>query len=1124
LVIFVLLIRKLKDMKSIFTSIILLQVLLHSVFGQIQIGEMQNLSNEYGPSREQDIANIGNNYLLVWNNWGDLKFRKSNNGGQNWGEKLTLYTAFDYGANYPVIAASGEKVYVAYYRNTSGNSEVFLVKSENGGQSFGNEIQVTNSIKLAQVPQIQASGDTVVIAYEDRDNDWNYQIFLTYSTDAGATWSEPVNLSNTIENARWCNLAMQGQRLVVMWNDQTGATYNDLDVFFTKSTDFGISWTEPLNITNNGFYNARLNTKIIENSIYTIVSSKVDGLQTDIMLYRSDDFGDNWQPAVNLSDNTGDSERPDVWVTPNFSGNHRIYAVWSDDTYTSNDKAYLKYSADNGYSWSELIPFSNQSEDAAWVQIVGEATGPVDEMYMVWYRPNDGTFVYEVWGVAALNQVSSDVNLSGIISDENDNPIENATVALGGYVVFSDSDGNYSLNVPAGVYDLTVSASGYQNYLQNGVELFENAIINVALSQLVPGNYPPHNLKVKQNGINSIIASWDAPIGFDSQELYYDDGEANGLFWVGTATGNEWMAVAFEHEASCYLRQAKLFTSPGFAGEQMKVYIFGDDGGGPSPEIVLGGPFLVDVGNGWTTLNMDIPIPANIRFYIATIWDSGSDFRIGGDLNQPDGYSYSTSDGGQNWFIHDNMDFMLRAGIAFDGKDELMDIFPKGKKKELSGYQPYVNGEVYGEPITDHHISIPDLQPGETHTFGISAVYNNGASPVTELEIFIPLPLLFPPINLVAEEIQGGDLGILLSWDEPASEGEWLHWDDGINSDAVGGENIEIFDAAIRFTADDLSDFDGQYLTEIAFFVADTDCQLFVRVWQGGNQNYAGNLIREQIVAYPIANEWNVIQLETPVMIDASQELWFGYRVINPNGVYPAGTDGGPAVSFKGDMLLYGSDWVSMSNYFGWDINWNIQGFVVDAGEKFETKLFESIFPEKEILNSGLPQKITFQSTSMPFGREYSNFNIYNQNVLIGTAPSGTYEFLDEEIMMYNVYHVTTAWGDFESAPSNQVIVSYVGMDNQRTEKNDFMVSPNPVKDIINISFEANGDAPVRITVNDILGKEMLTMYDAIPRKGKNEIAINLKNTSGAQPDAGVYFVVLQTAGEVQVAKIVITK
>ncbi|HZK08503.1 MAG TPA: T9SS type A sorting domain-containing protein [Bacteroidales bacterium] len=1087
-------------------------MLLNAAFAQVTFSDMQNLSNEYGPSNEHDLAGEGSNYYLVWDQWGDIMFRKSNNSGQNWGEKLTLYSGIDYLGKYPVVAVGGNNIYITYYRNTSDNSEIFMVKSIDGGVTFGNEVQITNSIRLAQVPQIVASGDTVLVAYEDRDVDYKYQIFLIASTDGGATWSTPQNLSQTLGHARWCNLAMQDQKLAVSWNEQTGSTYNELDVFVTTSSDFGATWSTPVNVTNDGLYNARLNTRLIQNTLFVIVSSNVDGLQTDVRLFRSDDFGSTWQPAVNLSDNTGASERPDLWVTPNFDNNYRLYAVWSDDTYTGNDQAYLKYSVDNGYSWSEMEPFSQATEDAAWVQIIGRPDGGVDELYTAWYRPNDGTFNYEVWGRAAQNQVSSDVNFSGIVRDENNIAIENAAVALGGYLIFSDSDGEFNLDVPAGTYDLSVSAAGFQNYSQPALELTEDTFVEITLMPLVPGNYPPHNLEIQKEGLNNVIATWEAPIGFGSIELAYDDGEANGLFKPGTATGEEFMAVGFQHNASCYLRQVKLLTSPGFAGETMKLWIAGDDAGAPDLSVVYGGPYLVAVEAPYTIVNMDIPIPQNVRFYAACQWEEGNLYEIGGDLNQPDGFSYSTIDGGQSWYAQDDIDFMIRAGIAFDQKSSPEMLL---QPQTLLGYNVFLNGNLWGFTETKTALLL-SLTPGMEHTIGVAAVYDDGTSPVRSEAIFIAEPLLFPPINLMAFILNYTSVN--LEWQAPASDGEWMHWDDGENSDVVGGENIEIFDAAIRFTTDDLQNYDNQYLTRVSAFFVDVDCQIFIRVWQGGNQNYAGNLVREQFVTYPVPNEWNVIELDAPLQIDAQQELWIGYRVINPNGVYPAGTDDGPAIAFKGDMLLYGSNWVSMSSYFGWDINWNIQGYVVDNGTDATSSTIEisNSVPE----NIGEPQKITNLQPSQPFGWEYTHFNIYKNDVLLATTPPGELSYVDEMPENYNEYYVTTAWDEFESVPSNIVVVFYEGVAENLSGTESIRVHPNPVSGAFTITWpEAAGAASI-ITLTDLQGKIIATYAN----NGEATLELDADNLNGSRLQNGVYFIKIENNHSSAFAKIVVAR
>lgn len=805
---------------------------------QIQFFPPQNISNEYGPSRDHAMYNIDDDFYLVWDQWGDLMFRKSTNGGQSWGAKSTIYNGLDYGARYPVIAAANGNVYVFYYRYTSGDSQIFMLKSSNDGQSFGSEIQISEANQGAQIPQIAISGDTLVLAYEDRDLMSNSQIYIMKSVDAGENWTSAQQVSSTSEGAGWNNIVLKGNQIFAFWNDVTGPDYDDLDLFFSKSTDFGQSWSSPQNLSNNQAYNARLKTEIVDNSIYTITSSKMDGLQTDAVLYHSHDLGNSWQPAINLSDNSGGSERPDVFVLRDNASNHRIYAIWSDGSYSGNDKAVMRYSVDNAESWSEILAFSQATEDASWPQINGYRDGDKDQLFMTYFRPHDGTFDYQIWGVKAENQLAENITFSGQVFDIFDNGLENARLNLNGTTYYTDETGSYSIQLIPGNYDLAISADGFIGLEQTDLELIEDT----------------------------------------------------------------------------------------------------------------------------------------------------------------------------------SLDFILDA-------------------------------------------------------------------------------LLFPPLNLRGEVVEQT---VVLNWDEPASVGDWMYWDDGENTDAVGGENIEMFDAAIRFTPADLQTYDGKYLTQISAYFEDVNAEISLRVWTGGNQFAAGNLRVEQPVPSPIPGEWNTIELDNPVLIDASQELWIGYRVLNTGGGYPAGTDNGPAISFKGDMILYGSDWLSMSDYFGWNINWNIRGFAVDAPSK---NLVTQVLENPALNKSGLPEKTASTSSGKNFRWEYTHFNVWRNFNLIAEVPAGEFTFIDKLPMNENTYVITTARDIYESEASDSVTIELVNIAENQIDFENLRAYPNPVKADFKLRFESSQAENMQLELIDLSGK-LIYSRQFLAIAGKNEITLNrdmlkLPNFSG---------------------------
>lgn len=61
--------------------------------------------------------------------------------------------------------------------------------------------------------------------------------------------------------------------------------------------------------------------------------------------------------------------------------------------------------------------------------------------------------------------------ISGIVSDEDANPLPGAQIAIGALNASSDNSGFYSFSVPPGSYNLSCTAPGYQDFYQNNIEV-----------------------------------------------------------------------------------------------------------------------------------------------------------------------------------------------------------------------------------------------------------------------------------------------------------------------------------------------------------------------------------------------------------------------------------------------------------------------------------------------------------------------------------------------------------------------------------------------------------------------------------------------------------------------------
>jgi hypothetical protein len=92
------------------------------------------------------------------------------------------------------IATSGNNIYIAWWDNKTGNDEVMFRASTDGGKTFGDKINLSNSTKSdSQHAQIEASGDRVFVTWWERNATSNEPLLRT-STDKGSTFGPIMKL------------------------------------------------------------------------------------------------------------------------------------------------------------------------------------------------------------------------------------------------------------------------------------------------------------------------------------------------------------------------------------------------------------------------------------------------------------------------------------------------------------------------------------------------------------------------------------------------------------------------------------------------------------------------------------------------------------------------------------------------------------------------------------------------------------------------------------------------------------------------------------------------------------------------------------------------------------------
>jgi hypothetical protein len=392
------------------------------------------------------------------------------------------------------------------------------------------------------------------------------------------------------------------------------------------------------------------------------------------------------------------------------------------------------------------------------------------------------------------------------------------------------------------------------------------------------------------------------------------------------------------------------------------------------------------------------------------------------------------------------------------------------------------------------------------------------------------------------------DFGAELMWtapEIPLPPAGWIRWDSGVNFSGVGLTEGGTWTCAARWDAGQLTDFNGidftgTSITKIQIFPQDAGfVTLDVKVWTGAN---AGTLVYEAELENPVVGAWNEHTLSTPIDVNVNDELWVGYTINGQTaGMFPAGTDAGPAETGYGDKVTFdGVVWDNLSE-LGLDYNWNIAAYL-ESVDGTSSVLSSTLIDDTQYNNVNVSiardqikeEGIAFESNT---SRDFTGFNIYRMGpgetayTLIDNVPYeegvmdyGYYDadpFGDE--YPYEVcYQVTAVWEsetDYcESAPAASVIPIYDYVCITITSIDDPLAGdmtslyPNPASDRVNITSSQSMD---HITIVNYVGQ---VVYNS-ELSGEQHIVLN----TGSY-EAGVYIVKINTSNGVVTKRMTITR
>lgn len=360
-----------------------------------------NLSNTPGDSLYPEIASYRNNVYMVWQDNSftgndrnyDIYLKRSNDGGASFDSNITNLSN-DAGLSDDVqMVMSGSDIYLTWTDGTLGNRNIFFTRSVDAGNTFSKPVKLSDNTGDSYNPEIAAtlgSGNNsyVYAVWNDYSPAGNGGIMLSTSKDRGATFSEPVSLSNNTKNS-YPKIAADGNNVVyLVWNNQT---LNDTigGVYLTKSTDNGTRFGQAIKLNNDNKMFGEPQISIASSdddnnntsNVYVVWDSYDPNTQRNsgIFFTKSTDDGTNFSDIVTLtSPSSKNSGRfGDVGITVD---GRNVFVSWEDND-LGNYEIFLRRSSDFGDTFDSIENLSNNTGESLCPQMDISENGI---LYTVW--------------------------------------------------------------------------------------------------------------------------------------------------------------------------------------------------------------------------------------------------------------------------------------------------------------------------------------------------------------------------------------------------------------------------------------------------------------------------------------------------------------------------------------------------------------------------------------------------------------------------------------------------------------------------------------------------------------------------------------------------------------------
>lgn len=360
-----------------------------------------------------------------------------------------------------------------------------------------------------------AGGAATVLAfsfyYPFQPNQLQYSI-VSESRDNNSlpvVFENATNLTNNPMDSVYGQVAAWNSNVYLLWQDSIPSDHTNYDIFIKNSNDNGTTFGSSVNLSNNSGFSEHPQIAAYDNNVYAIWADDTSG-NREVLFTRSVDNGTSFDKIKNLSNNTSDSFNQEIAVFGDT-----VYVVWLDQSDEDDEtNILLKASGDGGETFGRTVNISSNANQETFPKIAAFE----GSVYIAWNMADDQLDERDNEGLFFVRSLDGGNTFDNIIKLNHENDFgelqiaafdETVYVASGGLplvdvngVLFTKSnDGGRSFSEP-----VTIDENGrFVNSLNVEVSAYDEQFSYVAAQVSVSGNEEILLLEMTSNNSTKVL-------------------------------------------------------------------------------------------------------------------------------------------------------------------------------------------------------------------------------------------------------------------------------------------------------------------------------------------------------------------------------------------------------------------------------------------------------------------------------------------------------------------------------------------------------------------------------------------------------------------------------------------